>query len=38
MNTVQLAASIRYWDRFNLDLLLKILEVKYNTKIVGKKD
>lgn len=30
--------TIRYWYRFDLNLLIKILEVKYNTKIVGKKD
>lgn len=37
MNTVQLAASIQYWDRFDLDLLLRILEIKYQTNLTNKK-
>jgi hypothetical protein len=37
MNTVQLAAAIQYWDRFNLSLLLKVLEHKYQTSLKDKK-
>ena len=37
MNTTQLAAAIKHWDRFNLDLLLRILEVKYGTSLTNKK-
>lgn len=28
MNTPQISAMIRYWDNINMELLLKILELK----------
>lgn len=36
MNTVQLASAIRYWDRFDLSLLQRILEIKYQSSLKNK--
>jgi hypothetical protein len=29
MNPTQLVAAIQYWDNFNIDLLMRVLEAKY---------
>lgn len=37
MSIVKLAAQIRYWDRFNLSHLLKVLEAKYQSNLTQNK-
>jgi len=36
MNTTQLMAAIQYWDRFDINLYLRILESKYKLTIKTK--